>query len=291
MKKGIKLVVAAAVLLAAGSLAAAKSANKRLWDAALSGTAADVRKAIKKGANVNVRDCGGVTPLMQAAWKNTDIDVLKVLLEAGADVNAQTKDGWTALMWAARGNANPDVLKLLLNAGADINARNNNGDTALMCAARDNTTIDVLKVLLYAGTNVNARDNDAFDDKDSGTFDDKILKILSKAQEVVIDYNRDGEINCTDRAVAFKLVWDQAYNPSDCELVRNYNEGVIYNGVVFNHLFVRVRRGFEWVYVEPAYKPGCWKSYKMEDVWGDMYDPLYNYYGETEKWLYKCGGL
>ena len=287
MKKGIKL-VAVAVLLAAGAVAAAKSANKRLWDATLSGTAADVRKAIKAGANVNARDCGGITPLMQAAWKNTDTDVLKVLLEAGADVNARTKDGWTALMWAARGNANPDVLKVLIEAGADINAKNNNGDTALMCASRENTNIDVLKMLLYAGTNMNAKDNDTFDDKDSGTFDDKILKILYKAQEAVIDYNRDGEINCVDRAVAFKLVWDQAYNPSDCELVSNHNKDIL------NHLFVRVRVNSSfgtWVYVEPAYKPGCWKSYKMEDVWGDIYNPQYNYYDETEKWLYRCGGL
>ena len=131
MKKGIKLAFVAAVLLAAGAVAAAQSANERLWDAALSGTAADVRAAIKAGADVNARNELGVTPLMGAAYSNTNPDVVKALIAAGANVNARAEDGKTVLMEAASWNDNPDVLKVLIEAGANKYARDEDGNRAI----------------------------------------------------------------------------------------------------------------------------------------------------------------
>ena len=138
-------------------LAAAQSANSRLFKAAPSGTAADIRAAIKAGADVNARDEYGWTALMVAAQNNTNPDVVKALLAAGADVNARDKTGnensWTVLM-AALQNTNPDVVKVLLAAGAaDVNDW-----FTLMRAVLRNTNPDVVKVLHDVWAYVNAGD-------------------------------------------------------------------------------------------------------------------------------------
>ena len=118
------------------------------------------------------------------------------------------------------------------------------------------------------------------------TVDDDILKVINQAKKIVYDYDGNGKINCVDRAVAFKLVWDQwfgEYSLYKCEIVKNYNKGVL------NHLFVRVKYGVSpWIYVEPSYDPARNSSYEMWDVWGSAYNPLYNIYGETNKWLSHC---
>ena len=107
--------------------------------------------------------------------------------------------------------------------------------------------------------------------------------VARRAQEILIDYDRNGEINCVDKAVAFKLIWDKTYRWHPCQLIRNSNLDANYH-----HLFVRVFILGRWYYLEPNYKPNR-DSYLMEDVWGDRYNPAYNYYGETSYWLDKCG--
>lgn len=117
----------------------------------------------------------------------------------------------------------------------------------------------------------------------SSTMDDDILKVINTANNIVHDYDGDNVVNCVDRAIAFKVVWDQYFGDCTnykCEIVRNYNKGIM------NHLFIRVKCGMnQWIYVEPAYDPKSNLSYEMWDVWGSMYDPLYNLYGETNLWL------
>ena len=88
-----------------------------------------VRQLIQDGADVNAKDEDGGTPLMIAAYNNSNPEVLTTLLEAGADVNAKN-DGWTPLMFAAIKNT-PEVLTALLEAGADAKAKNNHGGRAL----------------------------------------------------------------------------------------------------------------------------------------------------------------
>lgn len=120
----------------------------------------------------------------------------------------------------------------------------------------------------------------------SSTVDEDIISVIGTANKIVRDYNKDGMVNCIDHAVAFKSVWDQmfsVYPTYKCEIVRNYNKGIM------NHLFVRVKYGLSpWIYVEPAYIPSEHISYEMWDVWGSRYDPLYNIYGETNMWLARC---
>jgi len=123
-----------------------------------------VRKLIAKGIDVNARmrkngmkdgqrnrvNRLGATALFLAA-KNTDLEVLRVLLAAGADVKMPSADGTTPLMVAAGlgmwyvgedGGSLPGqedealaVVKLCVESGSEVNAANDIGETAMHGAA------------------------------------------------------------------------------------------------------------------------------------------------------------
>ncbi len=81
----------------------------------------EIQKLIEAGADVNVTNSNGETPLYVASSKN-QTEVVKLLLEAGADVNkGRIEDGYTPLHVASHGNFR--VVKLLLDAGADVNVK------------------------------------------------------------------------------------------------------------------------------------------------------------------------
>lgn len=83
-----------------------------------------------KGADVNIADVNGNTPLMVAAASG-DKDLVQLLLEKQAQVNTYNNSGVTALI-AASFNGRREIVQLLLEKGADIYAKNNEGQTALM---------------------------------------------------------------------------------------------------------------------------------------------------------------
>lgn len=96
-----------------------------------------IKGLIDKGANVNIKNKNGWTPLRNVAFIGR-IATAKLLIDKGADVNASDLKGNSILMSTA---AMPfpeqaNIFKMLLQKGADVNARNNEGWTALMQAAR-----------------------------------------------------------------------------------------------------------------------------------------------------------
>lgn len=93
-----------------------KTEDAALIAAARTGHPGTVRDMLASGANVNVKDEHGNTPLIEAARNGHD-DVVRTLLAAGADVKAKNDDGQTALMLAARGG-HDDEAQLLRRAGA-----------------------------------------------------------------------------------------------------------------------------------------------------------------------------
>lgn len=107
---------------------------------------------LAKGAEVNVQNEWGNSPLILAS-AYSHIAIVKLLLDAHADVNAQSKCGYTALIESSK-LANKQITKLLLNAGANVNLKNYNGNTALMEARRRNNK-EVVKVLIKAESDLN----------------------------------------------------------------------------------------------------------------------------------------
>ncbi len=118
-------------------------------------------------------------------------------------------------------------------------------------------------------------------------LDRKIVSTVSwvRAHECNIN-NMDGNNpNCIDMTLLFKLRWDYMYpnEASKCQIVRNYNYN-IYGKKIMHHLFIVINYGSQKIHVEPwANKP---QMYLMEDNWSSSkYNPAYNVYGETSKWM------
>lgn len=110
---------------------------------------------IDNGADVNVKDEQGNTPLHYAAQEG-QTEISRILISKGADVNAKGFEDATPLHAAAIGG-NKDVVVSLLDAGADVDAENYMERTPLHLAAKSGH-IDVVKVLLSRGAAVNAKD-------------------------------------------------------------------------------------------------------------------------------------
>lgn len=90
----------------------------------------EVRKWLDAGADANAQDRygNGLTALIQAIRYN-NIKAVRLLLERGANPNLPEKYGETPLMFSAGGNG-PEFAALLLEKGADPNQRNRNGASA-----------------------------------------------------------------------------------------------------------------------------------------------------------------
>jgi ankyrin repeat/SAM/basic leucine zipper domain-containing protein 1 len=83
------------------------------------------------GADVNMKQRNGVTPLMIACKEGSE-KIVEELIKRNADINAQDFMGWTPLMWSVHHikHGKMETILLLLNAGADVTVRCGRGQTA-----------------------------------------------------------------------------------------------------------------------------------------------------------------
>jgi ankyrin repeat protein len=141
-----------------------------------------VKALLAHGANPNARirrqqlmwpggryhtDLTGATPFLLAA-KASDIELMRLLLDAGADPDLPARNGTTPLMaatglaWApgqeraSEGEA-LDTVKLLVKLGADVNALNNLEETAMHGAAYRGAN-SIVQFLVDQGANINVED-------------------------------------------------------------------------------------------------------------------------------------
>ncbi|MFC1478070.1 ankyrin repeat domain-containing protein [Candidatus Margulisiibacteriota bacterium] len=161
-----------------------EEADKELLSAARNGL--DVRKALAKGADVNIKNFWGETVLMIASIKGHN-EIVKLLIDAEADLN--TRDQWdnTALIFATI-MEQTETVKLLIDAGADLNAKTNlYSETALMLASGKGYTA-IVKLLIDADADLNAK-NKAGDTalmyaarKGDAEIEDLLRKAMDKSE-------------------------------------------------------------------------------------------------------------
>jgi ankyrin repeat protein len=144
-----------AILLALTGLTYAADVTSRdFYSAIRENDLARLKLITASGADVNLRDARGSTPLMHAAAVGS-IEAMKLLLKAGADVNAKNGLDTTALIWGA---LDPAKVKLLVDAGANVNARSRLGRTPLQVAASRPGSADAVRLLLSKGADSKAAD-------------------------------------------------------------------------------------------------------------------------------------
>ena len=122
-----------------------------------------VKELLKRGANVNVIDHKGKTPLHRSSQAGF-IKITTLLLKQGAELEIADLKGCTPIFDAAH-HGRVEALKLLIDRGASIHHTEARGETPLFAAARGGRA-EAFEVLLEAGADVthkNARGKTVFD--------------------------------------------------------------------------------------------------------------------------------
>lgn len=113
-----------------------------------------VYSLLRKGANPNAELWGGFSPLIWAVMFSSDINVIKVLLEAGSNVNCASSKRRQTPLHAAVIRGNPQITSLLLEAGACVDDQDYMYKTPLLHAVLKNAP-ECVKILLQHNCNVN----------------------------------------------------------------------------------------------------------------------------------------
>lgn len=111
------------------------------------------------GAQVNLADSKGVTPLMKASACGFYDAVVTELVLQGSDVSQRDDEGKTALMYACEGEVWSGSVEILLKAGSSVNARAKNSLTPLMFSMPFQEDM-MIQALINYGADIDATDSD-----------------------------------------------------------------------------------------------------------------------------------
>ena len=89
---------------------------------------------IDAGADIHTINNSGENLLITAA-RNPNPEIIKFVLNLGFDTEDHDNDGFTALLNAAFWQTNTEVLDILIDAGANVRAKTNSGDNLFHNAA------------------------------------------------------------------------------------------------------------------------------------------------------------
>ena len=119
----------------------------------------EIKLLIDCGANIEVENRFGYTPLMIAIYYDKPA-IVKFLIAKGGNIEAKDKYGYTPLMITAFYGM-VDFMRVLLDSGVNLEAKDKNGNTALMMGVHFGV-IEVVRILINNGGNIEAKDNDNY---------------------------------------------------------------------------------------------------------------------------------
>jgi len=160
-----------------------------LMEAVAFGRLADVKDAIKRGADLEAQDYWE-----RSAWliaiQTGDTAKAQFLLDCGSDRGARGRCGKPPLFYAIE-NDHPAMLEWLLELGADVNQTDDFGDTPLMTAA-EHDNAEAVNLLLKAGADVNQqkRNHSALSDADTREIALMLLEAGADPQELSFEGRR-----------------------------------------------------------------------------------------------------
>lgn len=127
------------------------SMQKILHQAASSGDEATIDHLLKLNLWVDIYGENGVSPLMRAS-KNQLVSIMDKLIKNGADVNLIDDRGDSPLHYLMMNLSDKNVLALtlLISSGASLEIKNHKGETPLLTAARW-LNLSAVKLLIAAG--------------------------------------------------------------------------------------------------------------------------------------------
>ena len=128
-----------------------------LHDAILNANLERVRLLVEQGADKDMGDSYGQTPLYYASNEGR-LDVVLYLVEQGASLDKVDKHGWTPLFGAIYGG-HLEVARYLLEQGANRDKVDKKGMTPLHHAA-DYGRLEIAMLLMSYGADLNARTNE-----------------------------------------------------------------------------------------------------------------------------------
>jgi len=109
---------------------------------------------ISHGLKVDA-DRGG-EQLLRACMRD-DYDMVRLLVDNGADMNIRDDDGMTPLM-VCLNRGNTDMSAYLISKGANLDVKDEYGNTALMRAIKDNS-LYLVRMMIEKGANTRIRDD------------------------------------------------------------------------------------------------------------------------------------
>ena len=121
-----------------------------------------VKFLVEKGADINLEDGYGYTPLI-IAMKYRNIGLAKDIIDLKPDLNAIcSATGDTPLTYLAREVwFGTDLCYYMIKNGADVNKKNDNGDTPLIVAVQNVVgSYGMLGVIINMGADYNIKNND-----------------------------------------------------------------------------------------------------------------------------------